>query len=441
LQPFSYTEYSMRIISIIAGLFLFSVGANAQGFCTGAVAGQDCSEPNVITTAVPFLTIAPDSRSGAMGDAGAGISPDANAQFYNASKLAFAENEFEVSLSYSPWLRNLVNDMNLAYLAAYYKLDKRSALGASLRYFNLGNITFTNEVGQEIRDFNPNEFAFDVSYSLMLSDKFSGGITARYINSNLTGGVMVGGADSRPGQAFAVDVSVFYQNKDIRLGDKKGVFGFGAVVSNIGNKIAYTNTADRDFIPINLRLGPSLTLDLDRYNKLTFAVDFNKLLVPSPPIYQDRSSDPRFGEVVAGYDPNVGVATGIFQSFYDAPGDPVRDENGDIVYLPNGDVDIVPGSAFREELREITIGGGIEYMYAEQFAVRAGYFHEHATKGNRKFLTFGVGVAYSIFVIDFSYIAAINRINPLANTLRFSLRLRFEDLKGGGAKTPQRAPD
>ncbi len=397
--------------------------AVAQADCYGAVSGTDCSQSNVITTAVPFLTITPDSRSGAMGDAGAGISPDANAQFWNASKLAFAENEMEISLSYSPWLRNLVNDMHLAYLSGYYKLNRRSAIGASLRYFNLGSITFTNENADVIREHTPNEFAFDLSYSLQLSDRLSGGITARYVNSNLTGGTSVGGADSRAGQAFAVDVSVFYQNNELEIGDMDAAFGLGAVVSNIGNKMAYTNTADRDFIPINLRLGPSLQLDIDNFNQLTFAVDFNKLLVPSPPLYNNDL------EIVAGKDPDVGVATGIFQSFYDAPGDAVKDEAGNPVYLDNGQVDIKSGTAFREELREVTIGGGVEYMYAEQFAVRAGYFHEHATKGNRKFLTFGVGVSYSVFTIDFSYIAALNRVNPLANTLRFSLRLRFEDLK------------
>lgn len=414
----------MKSFSFLVITLLIAAGASAQGVCTGAVAGADCSEANVITTAVPFLTITPDSRSGAMGDAGAGISPDANAQYWNASKLAFAQNEMEVSLSYSPWLRNLVNDMHLAYLSGYYKVNRRSAVGASLRYFNLGSITFTNEQAQEIREHTPNEFAFDLSYSLQLSDNFSGGITARYVNSNLTGGTAVGGADSRAGQAFAVDVSVFYQNDEIELGGMDGTFGLGAVISNIGNKMAYTNTADRDFIPINLRLGPSLALDIDKFNQLTFAVDFNKLLVPSPPIYNND------GEIAAGHDPEVGVATGIFQSFYDAPGDPVRDEDGNPVFLDNGEVEIESGTPFREELREVTIGGGVEYMYAQQFAVRAGYFHEHATKGNRKFLTFGVGVSYSIFTIDFSYIAALNRVNPLANTLRFGLRLRFEDLKG-----------
>lgn len=417
----------MKSVLFVFLSVLTASAAVAQADCYGAVSGTDCSRANVITTAVPFLTITPDSRSGAMGDAGAGMSPDANSQFWNASKLAFAQNEMEVSLSYSPWLRNLVPDMHLAYLSGYYKLNRRSAIGASLRYFNLGSITFTNENADVIREHAPNEFAFDVSYSLQLSDRFSGGITARYVNSNLTGGTSVGGADSRAGQAFAVDVSVFYQNNELEIADMDAAFGLGAVVSNIGNKMAYTNTADRDFIPINLRLGPSLQLDIDNSNQLTVAVDFNKLLVPSPPLYNNDL------EIVAGKDPNVGVATGIFQSFYDAPGDAVKDEAGNEVILDNGMADIKPGTAFREELREITIGGGVEYMYAQQFAVRAGYFHEHATKGNRKFLTFGVGVSYSVFTIDFSYIAALNRVNPLANTLRFSLRLRFEDLKNNPA--------
>lgn len=422
----------MKHILFITSVFLGVTSATAQ-YCTNNISGanpKDCEINNVITTAVPFLTITPDSRSGAMGDAGAGISPDANAQYWNASKLAFAEKQMEVSLSYSPWLRNLVNDMHLAYLSGYYKLNKRSAIGASLRYFNLGSITFTNEQAQEIRDYKPNEFAFDASYSLQLSQKFSGGITARYVNSNLTGGTNVGGADSKAGQAFAVDVSVFYQNKEIEIGDMDATFGLGAVVSNIGNKMAYTNTADRDFIPINLRLGPSLQLDIDDFNRLTFAVDFNKLLVPSPPIY-----NPDTDEIGLGKDPNVGVATGIFQSFYDAPGKPKRDEDGAFIVNPDGTYEPRPGTVLEEELREVTIGGGVEYMYAEQFAVRAGYFHEHATKGNRKFITVGVGVSYSVFTIDFSYIAALNKTNPLANTLRFGLRLRFDDLKGSGGSS------
>jgi hypothetical protein len=431
LQPFFKVKMK-RLILIAACAGLVS-SSNAQGYCTGAVGGQDCSEPNVITTAVPFLTISPDSRSGAMGDAGAGLSPDANSQFWNASKLAFAENEFEVSLSYSPWLRNLVNDMNLAYLTGYYKVNKKSALGVSLRYFSLGDITFTNDVGQEIRDFNPNEFSFDVSYSIQFSNRLAGGITARYINSNLTGGVNVGGADSKPGQAFAVDVSTYYFNDDIQISDYDATFALGLVVSNIGNKMAYTNGADRDFLPINLRLGPAFTLEFDKTNKLTAAVDFNKLLVPTQPLY--GTEGPATPEnIAAGKNPDVGVATGIFQSFGDAPGDPVRDEAGVPIVNPDGTYQIESGSVFREELREITIGGGLEYSYANQFFVRGGYFHEHATKGNRKFVTVGIGVTYSVISIDFSYIIATNRQNPLANTMRFGLRLAFADLKSSGSK-------
>lgn len=430
MQPFFKAKMKrLTLIAAFAGLVSSTYG---QGFCTGAVGGQDCSEPNVITTAVPFITISPDSRSGAMGDAGAGISPDANSQFWNASKLAFAENEFEVSLSYSPWLRNLVNDMNLAYLSGYYKVNKKSALGVSLRYFSLGSITFTNDVGQEIRDFKPNEFAFDASYSIQFSDRIAGGITARYINSNLTGGISVGGADSKPGQAFAVDVSTYYFNDDIKISDYDATFALGLVVSNIGNKMAYTNAAERDFIPINLRLGPAFTLEFDKTNKLTAAVDFNKLLVPSQPIYGNTAlGEPEF---LAGQNPDVGVATGMFQSFADAPGDPVRDESGVPVVNPDGTYEIKSGSVFREELREVTIGGGLEYSYANQFFVRGGYFHEHATKGNRKFVTVGIGVTYSIISIDFSYIIATNRQNPLANTMRFGLRLAFADLKSSGSK-------
>jgi hypothetical protein len=433
LQPF--LKVKMKRLILITALAVFVNFAGAQDFCAGFYStGQgdaDCSQPNVITTAVPFLTISPDSRSGAMGDAGAGISPDANAQHWNASKLAFAENEFEISLSYSPWLRNLVNDMNLAYLSGYYKLNKKSAVGFSLRYFSMGSITFTNDVGQTIRDFKPNEFAIDASYSLQFSNRMSGGITARYINSNLTGGLNVGGADSKPGQAFAVDVSTFYNNNEIEIGDYEGIFGLGLVISNIGNKMAYTNTKDRDFIPINLRLGPSFGLKFDKTNRLTAAVDFNKLMVPSQPVYGNVSQgEPEF---LAGQNPNVGVATGMFQSFSDAPGDPERDETNTPILNPDGTYQVKSGSVTREEFREITIGGGLEYSYASQFFVRAGYFHEHATKGNRKFVTLGFGVAYSVFAIDFSYILAVNRQNPLANTLRFGLRLNFADLKSGAS--------
>jgi hypothetical protein len=371
---------------------------------------------NTITTAVPFLQITPDSRSGAMGDAGVALSPDANAGFWNAAKLAFVEEDLEVSMSYSPWLRALVNDMSLAYLSGYKKLSKNQAVGASLRYFTLGNITFTDEAGSVIRDFKPNEFAVDVSYGQKFGEKLSGGIALRFVNSNLTGGTNVPGGESRPGRALAADVSVFYSNPDIKIGGKKSNLNLAANIANVGNKMRYTNSDKRDFIPTNLKLGTAVTMNLDEYNQITAALDFNKLLVPTPPKYAEGGS----GEIVAGKDPDVGTAGGMIQSFYDAPGqyDATTGE-------------IIKGSIFKEELREINIGGGIEYWYDQQFAFRTGYFHEHYTKGNRQFITLGAGLRYQVLTINMSYLISTTQQNPLANTLRFSLSFAM----GKGSKT------
>lgn len=283
--------------------------------------GQQCNDQlNTITTAVPFLLISPDSRAGGMGDAGVAISPDANAIHWNPAKLAFAENDGEFSMSYSPWLRNLVPDMSLAYLAGYKRLsNKRSAIGGSLRYFNLGSILFTDVNGSTIRDFKPAEFAVDMAFSQKFSDRFSGGIAIRYVNSNLTGGISVQGANSKAGQSVAADVSFFYMNDQAQLGDKDATFAFGVNVSNIGAKMSYTETAAQNFIPINLRLGPSLKLDLDQYNSIAFNLDVNKLLVPTPPVYLlDENGaltiDPVTGnyQVASGRDPDVGVMNGIW---------------------------------------------------------------------------------------------------------------------------------
>jgi hypothetical protein len=395
-------------------------------------AGQQCGDQlNTITTAVPFLLISPDSRAGGMGDAGVAISPDANAIHWNPSKLAFAENDGEFSMSYSPWLRNLVPDMSLAYLAGYKRLgNKRSAVGGSLRYFNLGSILFTDITGATIRDFKPAEFAVDLAFAQQFGDNFSGGVAIRYVNSNLTGGINVQGANSQAGQSVAADVSFYYRNNELRLGDKDATLAMGLNISNIGAKMSYTETANQDFIPINLRLGPSLRVDLDDYNSITFAFDVNKLLVPTPPVYLlDENGalviDPVTGNpaVASGRDPNVGVAAGMFGSFSDAPGNVSYDDNGNVV--------VEPGSILREELREINIAGGLEYWYADQFAFRTGYFWEHYTKGNRKYVTLGFGVKYSIFSLDLSYLIANQQRSPLANTLRFTLGFRFD---GKGAK-------
>ena len=255
--------------------------------CISELSGQECGERlNTITTAVPFLMIGPDSRSGGMGDAGVALPPDANALHWNPSKLAFAENEGEFRISVSPWLRNLVPDMSLAYLAGYKKLNKRSALGGSLRYFNLGSITFTDINGGVIRDFKPAEFAVDVSFAQQFSEQLAGGISLRYINSNLTGGLNVSGANTKAGQAVAADISFFYRNDRMLIAKKDATFAFGLDISNIGNKMSYSETSRTDFLPINLRLGPALTVDIDSYNTITFNADINKLLVPTPPVYK-----------------------------------------------------------------------------------------------------------------------------------------------------------
>jgi hypothetical protein len=374
---------------------------------------------NTITTAVPFLQITPDSRSGAMGDAGVALPADANSTFWNPAKLSFAKEKSEVSFSYSPWLRALVNDMSLAYLSGYKKLGKNQAIGASLRYFTLGNITFTDEVGTNIMDFKPNEFAVDASFGQKFSERFSGGIAIRYIYSNLTGGQTVLGADSKPGMAVASDISLFYSNPNFSLGKKDGIFNIGLSATNIGNKIRYTNSDKRDFIPATLRLGSYFGAQLDKYNLIGFTLDLSKLLVPTPPKYDIGGE-----EIIAGKDNNVGVATAIVQSFTDAPGQ--LDLNNQVI----------PGSVLKEELREINLGGGMEYWYDQQFAFRTGYFFEHFSKGNRQFITLGAGLKYQVLTIDMSYLISTTQQNPLANTLRFTMRFTLGAKKSNEDENP-----
>ena len=360
---------------------------------------------NTITTAVPFLLISPDSRAGAMGDVGVATIPDASSMHWNPAKLSFTKDDIGISVSIVPWLRELVPDINLQYIGGYYSLNDNEAIGYELRYFSLGDITFTDNSGNVIGQYKPNEMAFGTAYSRKLSRDFSIAISGRYIYSNLTGGQSAGGTETVAGQSIASDVSTFY-TKPISIANKKSDLSFGMNISNIGNKISYTETITRDFIPINLRLGTDLTTEMDNYNKISFAFDINKLLVPSPPLRNDDN------EIIAGKDPNVSVVSGIFQSFGDAPGE--IDENGNPV----------PRSIFKEEMRELNISAGFEYWYANQFALRAGYFHEHNTKGGRKYLTFGSGVKYNVFALDFSYLISTNNIggtNPLANTMRFTL--------------------
>ena len=403
---------ALRIAAMAVLISVFSI-SNAQ-LTPSEVAQQ--IQLNTITTAVPFLMIGPDSRSGALGDAGVALSPDGNSLHWNPAKMAFVDNDVEFGLAYAPWLRALVSDMNLAYLSTIRRINKRQAWGAALRHFSLGNITFTDESGTTIRDFQPAEFSLDIGYSQKLSDKFSGGIAGRFINSNLTGGTNVMGANSKPGRSVAVDVSAFYTNPYAKFRGRDAEFNWGLCISNIGAKMSYTESADRDFIPTNLKTGAALKLPLDAYNSLTFTADINKLLVPTTPIYAQESG----ADIISGYDPNVGVATGMIQSFYDAPG--IVEENDDGTYT------IQDGSVFREELREFNIGGGVEYLFNDAFAFRTGFFNEHYSKGARQFITLGAGIKYTVFTVDLSYLISTRQQNPLANTLRFTLRLQFADL-------------
>ncbi len=417
------------------GIGLLAVVVVVQGWSQNTSKdGQDFTlQLNTITTAVPFLLIAPDSRSGAMGDVGVALSPDANSVHWNLSKLAWINNkdyvkarggekqEFGMSLGYSPWLKALVPDINLAYLSGFKTVGRDQAIGASLRYFSLGSITFTNNSGQVIREFTPNEFAVDVGYSRMLSENFSGGVAIRYIYSNLTGGTPTqGGGDTKPGQSVAADISGFWRSQEMDMGGKDAHVAVGFSVSNIGAKMSYTSTKVRDFIPTNLRLGSALDIEIDDNNLFTFSVDANKLLVPTLPLYKKDENgntvvDSEGNFVIeSGRDPNVGVAAGIFGSFTDAPG-AYYDDNGDLQQIGVG----------KEELREVNLAAGLEYWYAHRFALRGGFFYEHYTKGNRQYAALGAGMKYKTLEIDLSYLIPTSQQHPLAKTLRFTLKFNF----------------
>ena len=382
---------------------------------------------NTITTAVPFLMISPDARAGAMGDVGAATDADGSSIHWNPSKMAFIDSKMGFSLSYTPWLRALVPDINLAYISGYGKIGKKGqqTLSGSLRFFSLGSIAFTDNQGNSMGNFTPSEFSLDVSYARKLSREFSGGISLRYIYSNLTGGINVGGADTKAAQTAAADVSFYYRTEKIEIADKKTVLSAGLNISNIGGKVSYTQTNEEDFIPINFRFGLGFKYFADERNSIGLYFDINKLMVPTPPEYgtnqylnnqlppgtdpgqldHESNLDPTYQQIVAGKDPNRSVPNGMFTSFGDAPG----------------------GSA--EELREINLALGLEYWYNNLFAIRAGYFHEHYSKGNRQFFTVGAGIRYNVFGLDFAYLIPTSQRNPLENTLRFTLTFDFEAFK------------
>ncbi len=364
---------------------------------------------NTITTAVPFMRISPDARSGAMGDVGIALSPDANSQYWNVAKLAMSTKEAGASISYTPWLKDLVPDINLTYLSGYFKFgeedNKNQAVSLGLRYFSLGEINYTDNNAQSIGSGNPREFAFDAGYSRKLSEKVSIGLSGKLINSNIINGAATAGSNYSPGTSFAVDFGAFYttpigQNLGEGLGQR---LNLGLAVTNLGQKISYS-TNRSDFLPTNLGIGAAYEYNVDEYNKLTFALDFNKLLVPSPQYTFDSATGLPTGYAVP--DPNQTVINGVFSSFSDAP------EGGS------------------EEFREITTSFGAEYSYQNQFFARAGYFRESEQKGDRQYVTLGLGVKYNVFGLNFAYLvpsgSGANR-NPLSNTLRFSLLFDFDN--------------
>jgi hypothetical protein len=385
---------------LFIGIFTFSAIANYKSFSQSNSTFYN-NYTNVLTTAVPFLLITPDSRSGAMGDAGVALPADANSIHWNPAKLAFVPNDFSAALSYVPWLRKLVPDISLSYITVYKKIDQYSTFGGSLRYFSLGDIEFTDINGSSNGSWRPYEMALDGAYARKLSDNFSLGLSLRFIYSNLTGGqVISGGVQTKAGIAFAGDLSAYWHLADRTIADKTLNWNFGINASNIGSKITYTDKLQRDFIPINLRVGTYLNYHIDEYNELALALDLNKLMVPTTPLYDSTS------HVVKGRNPDVPVMQGIFQSFTDAPG------------------------GFTEEMREIDPAIGFEYWYNRQFAARTGYFYESKYKGNRQYITLGIGVKYSILDLDVSYLIPTNNktaseSSPLENTVRFTLLFNF----------------
>jgi len=369
---------------------------------------------NVVTTAVPFLRISPDARAGGMGDLGIATSPDASAPYFNLAKVPFNESNAGINLTYTPWLKKLVNDVYLASAAGYYKLDENAAISGALRYFSLGSIQFTDQFGNLQGTGIPREFGIDVGYSRKLSPTTGIGVGLKYIYSNLASGATSSAGTYKAGSSVAGDLGI-YHNGQSEAGQG---WTFGAALTNLGAKIAYTNNANaKDFIPANLGLGATYTAVLDESNKVMFGIDVNKLLVPTPPVFQQNpNQDPDIdstNEARANEYRNKSVVGSWFSSFGDAPG------------------------GFSEELKEFTVSAGAEYWYNNQFALRGGYFYEDKTKGNRRFFTAGVGIKYNVFGLNFSYLIPTgsgNNQNPLANTLRFSLVF---DLASEGAGSGQ----
>lgn len=353
---------------------------------------------NPVTTSVTSQSIAPDARSAGMGDVGAATDPDVVSQYWNPAKYPFNISRAGVAINYTPWLRQLVNDIDLAYVAGYYRIGDYSAVSASLRYFSLGEVQMSDD---EYLTINPYEMSFDVAYSLMLSENFSLGAAVRWIYSDLTYDFT---SDTAPGSAFAADLSCYYQNY-LNIGQRECQLGLGLNISNIGSKISFGGDNNSEFIPTNMRLGASLMVPIDEYNRFTIAADANKLLVPTYPKQNEGESTEAYQERVQKDYYDVSSISGIFKSFGDAPG------------------------GFKEELQEVQWSVGAEYIYHDKFALRAGYHHESENKSNRKYFTVGAGFKMSVFSLDAGYVIATAKSNPLDQTLRFSLSFDMDGIK------------
>ncbi len=371
-----------------------------RGMLTGATL-------NGIPTSVPFLTIAPDGRSAGMGDAGAASIPDANSQHWNTAKYSFVEAETGISFSYIPWATNLIPDVNHYYLSGYYKIDTKNTLSSSFRYFSLGSIAFPGP-GVVGTQYNPKEFALDAGYSRRFSDRLSGGIALRYIHSDLSNGLSsLGRQDPWVGTSVAGDLGLYYQNQ-FQVKEKEAQWALGLHISNIGAPISYAETDEGTPLPTNLRLGGRFTYNFNDNNSLSIHTDLNKLLVPTPAVYESDSTSNKY-IIIRGKAAPESVIRGILQSFYDAPG--VPKENGSY-------------SVIAEEFHEISFAFGAEYWYRKLVAFRTGYFHEHAAKGNRKYFTFGLGARYRFINFDLAYLLPLEGQNSaLFNTFRLSLAL------------------
>ncbi|HEX8505179.1 MAG TPA: type IX secretion system outer membrane channel protein PorV [Hymenobacter sp.] len=394
--PFSRSRWALS-----AGLLALSLTTQAQP-----------QDPRTITTAVPILTLAPDARASSLGDAGVATSPDANSTYFNPGKLGFVPYKYSVALNYSPWLRNITDDMSISYLSGYGKIGERSSLGVSMMYFDLGSINYRDINNREYGTFNPKEYSFAVSYGQQLTDNFGVGVSARYIRSNLVGAI--NGNDAQAGNAAAVDLGAYY-SKDATIGTGLYNLAFGASILNIGNKITYVDPDNPSFLPTTLKLGTAITREIDQYNKITLVFDASKLLVPSP-YYEIPPANETQAQTAARVtrvnqrnderndQPIVGA---LFSSFSDAPG------------------------GFKEELREINLSGGLEYNYNDLLYARGGYFYEAPDKGDRQYVSLGLGVRYQVFGIDGTYLVPTgdgSKNNPLAQTIRVSLHFNLNKL-------------